>query len=49
MKATTIIEIVVVIILTMAFIIFLIRRNMKDIEDTNPELTEALKKKKQKR
>jgi len=43
MKTTTIIEIIVIIVLAIAFIIYLVRRNIKDEKDTNPDLTRALK------
>jgi uncharacterized protein YneF (UPF0154 family) len=43
MKTTTIIEIIVIIVLAIAFIIYLVRRNIKDEKDINPELTKALK------
>ena len=43
MKGTTIFEIAIVVVLAVAFIIFLIRRNIKDVEDANPDLTKALK------
>lgn len=42
MEKATILEIGIAIALAVAFILFLIRRNVKDEEDTNPELTKAL-------
>lgn len=42
MKTATIIEIIIVIILAIAFVIYLIRRNLKDEEDIAPELTKGL-------
>lgn len=41
MKTGTIIEIVIIIILAIAFVIYLTRRNIKDEKDTNPEFTKA--------
>ncbi|EHQ29111.1 FeoB-associated Cys-rich membrane protein [Mucilaginibacter paludis] len=46
MEKATIFEIIAAIVLAVAFIIFLIRRNVKDEEDTNPELTKALEEEK---
>ena len=43
MKGTSIFEIVIIAVLAFALIIFLIIRNIKDVEDTNPDLTKALK------
>lgn len=43
MKGTTIFEIVIIVILAIAFVVFLFVRNIKDEEDNNPELTKALK------
>jgi hypothetical protein len=42
MKQATVIEIIVIVILAIAFILYLMRRNVKDEEDTNPKLTKAL-------
>ncbi|WP_348049618.1 hypothetical protein [Mucilaginibacter sp.] len=42
METSTIIEIVIAIVLAIAFILFLIRRNVADEQDINPELTDAL-------
>jgi len=42
MKTGTIIEIIIVIILAIAFVIYLMRRNLKDEENIDPELTKAL-------
>lgn len=41
-----IILIAIVFLLAIAFIIFLIRRNVKDEQDINPDLTDELEKKK---
>ena len=42
MKTDTIVEIIIVIILSIAFIVYLTRRNLKDEKDIDPELTKAL-------
>ena len=43
MKPASIIEIVVIVVLAIAFILYLMRRNVKDEEDSDPELTKAFK------
>lgn len=42
MKTSAIVEIISIVILAIAFIIYLMRRNIKDEEDIDPELTKAL-------
>jgi len=42
MKPATVVEIIVIIVLAIAIILYLMRRNVKDEEDINPELTKAL-------
>jgi preprotein translocase subunit YajC len=42
METSTIIEIIIAVIVAIAFILFLIRRNVADEQDINPELTDAL-------
>lgn len=39
--------IVVVVLIAIAFVLFLIRQNLKDEKDTNPELTNKLEKEKE--
>ena len=43
MKTATVIEIIFVIVLAVALILYLMRRNVKDEEDNNPDLTKAFK------
>lgn len=43
MKPASVIEIVIIVILAVAFILYLMRRNIKDEEDIDPELTKAFK------
>jgi hypothetical protein len=43
MKEATVIEIIVIVGLAIALVIYLMRRNVKDEENTNPKLTKALK------
>lgn len=43
MKSASIWEITVIVVLAVVFIIYLIRKNVKDEEDNNPDLTNALK------
>jgi hypothetical protein len=42
MSGRIVLGIVIIIILAIVFIVLLIRRNMTDLEDTNPDLTKAL-------
>jgi hypothetical protein len=49
MKTRTVIEIIIVIVLAIAFIIYLMRKNVKDEEDTDPELTKTLEDAKKKK
>ena len=42
MEGATIFEIVIIIVLAVALMIFLIRRNIKDVKNPNPDLTKAL-------
>jgi len=42
MKPASIIEIVIIVVLAVALILYLIGRNIKDEEDIAPELTKAL-------
>lgn len=39
----TVFEIVIIVILGVALIVFLVWRNARDLDDTNPDLTKALK------
>jgi short subunit fatty acids transporter len=43
MKPASIIEIVIIVVLAIALILYLMRRNIKDEEDIDPELTKAFK------
>jgi hypothetical protein len=43
MKPASIIEIVIIVVLAVAFILYLMRKNVKDEEDSDPELTKAFK------
>jgi len=43
MKTATVIEIIFVIVLAVALILYLMRRNVKDEENNNPDLTKAFK------
>lgn len=43
MKPATIGEIIVIVVLAIAIIIYLARKNAKDEENTNPDLTDAIK------
>jgi len=43
MKPASVIEIVIIVILAVAFILYLMRKNVKDEEDIDPELTKAFK------
>jgi hypothetical protein len=40
---TNIATIIVIVLLSLAFIIYLVRRNIKDEENTDPKLTDAFK------
>lgn len=43
MKPASVIEIVIIVVLAVALILYLMRKNIKDEEDIEPELTKAFK------